>query len=173
MSAQQTSYSLEQSSPSQPGMVSSTQDVRVRPFRNDNASPVDFGLAVCRSADTDDMGFDLCNATRQFLGVLTWGQIKENGTDGLASKEMGSIMESGEVYVRVVEDVTPESTVKVFIADHSGTIDDAVPGAFGDTAVSAKTATLANAKYAERASAGSVCRLRLNGPGPILLTADS
>lgn len=176
MSAQQTSYALAQSAPSQPGMLSDSDvTARVRPFRNDNASPFTFGLAVSRSTDTDDRGFDALSTARQFIGVLTFGQIKQNGTDGLPTKEMGGILEDGEVLVSVVHNVTPDSPVRVFIVDHSGTTSGAVVGAFGTTAVTSgsKTATIANAKYVSRASAGGVAKLRLNTPGPLLLVADA
>ncbi len=174
MSAQQTSYNLAQSAPSQPGMVSdSDSSARVRAFRNDNASPVPFGLGVCKSSNTDDRGLDLANTTTQFLGVLTWQQNKQNNdADGLAALAMGSVLEEGEVLVTVVNDVTPNSPVRIYIDDYSGTVTGAVAGAFGTTAHSAHTCVLLNAKFTSRASAGGVAKLRLNTPGPVLLVAE-
>lgn len=174
MAGQQTVYNLEQSPPSQPGMIAdSNVGARIRPFRNDNASPIPFGLLVCRSTNTDDRGCDLANATRQVLGVLLYEQVKQNGVDGLATITLGSVIEEGEVYVKVVEDVTPDSLVRVFIDDYSGTLAGAVAGAFGDSKVAAHTALLTNAKYVSRASAGGVAKLRLNLPAPSQLVAES
>ncbi len=174
MSAQQTTYSLAQSAPSQPGMIADSDvTARVRAFRNDNASAFPFGLLVSKSTATDDRGFDTLSVSHQTLGVLTFGQIKVNGTDGLPTLEMGSILEEGEVYVTVVHNVTPDDVVRVFTVDYSGTTTGAVVGAFGTTAVSAKTAILANAKYVSRASAGGVAKVRLNLPGAVLLTTES
>ncbi len=174
MSAQQTSYNLGLTAPSQPGMISDSDvTARVRAFRNDNASPISFGLAVSRSTDTDDRGFDALSVSRQFIGVLTWGQIKQNGTDGLPTKEMGGILEEGECYVKVVHTVTPDDPVRVFTVDYSGTTDNAVVGAFGTTRVNDKTALLLNAKYVSRASAGGVAKIRLNTPGPLLVVTET
>lgn len=175
MSAQQTSYNLAQSAPSQPGLVadSDVQGARVTSFRNDNASPFPFGLLVSKSSNTDDRGFDTLSTSAAVLGVLSFAQVKVNGTDGLPATQMGDILEDGEVYVTVVHAVTPNDVVRVFTVDYSGTTTGAVVGAFGTTAVATKTAVLASAKYTSRASAGGVAKVRLNLPGAILLTTES
>lgn len=179
MSAQQTTYNLELVAPTQPGHVSDSHPKRVRPFRNDNSNSILFGLAVCRSSNTDLRGFDACGTARQFLGVTSWGQSQEAGypigtaNDGVATTEMNGILEQGEILVPVTEAVTPESVVRVFVVDDTGTITGAVLGAFCTTAVSTKTAVLTNAKFINSAAAGGVAKVLLNGPGPVVLTADS
>ncbi len=175
MAAQQTAYALELTHTGYVGQIADTRDVRVDGFRNDLAASAEaaFGLGFCRSAATDLQGFGLCNTSRRFLGVLVHSMDFEKTTTGLPSLDFGNLMSRGTVWVRVVEAVTQESTVKVFIADYSGTLANAVAGAFGDTAVAANTATLPNARYLGSAAAGELVQLELNAPGPILLTADA
>lgn len=174
MAAQQTSYSLQPSGIGKQGQLADSRDILVDAYRNDLASSAEatFGLGVCKSADADDLGFGLCNATRAFLGVLVHSMDFEKSTTGLASGEFGNVMRKGRVWVKVVEAVTTASTVKVFVADHSGTIANAVEGAFGDTAVATKTATLLNARYLDAGSAGDIVRIELDA-NAVLLTADS
>lgn len=172
MSAQQTSYSLELSAPSQPGHVSDSAARRVRPFRNDNASAMPFGVAVCRSSNADLRGFDAVVTTRQFLGVTTWGQSQESGypvgtaNDGISPTEQSGILEQGEILVSVMEAVTPDDPVRVVIAG-------ANIGLFATTKVTSvnTTAILLNAKFVN--SGSTVAKVLLNGPGPLLLVADS
>lgn len=172
MPAQQTTYSLELPAPSQPGFVTNSGNVRVKPFRNDNVAAIPFGRAVCRSANTDLRGFDTLVTTRQFLGVLTWGQSQEAGyngasNDGAAPTEMQGIMEQGEVLVETTETVTPESPVRVRIAA------DANIGKFCTTLSAANTALVANAKFVTGVTGAGVVKVALNGPGPIVLVADA
>lgn len=175
MSAQQTSYNLELAAPTQPGHVSDSHPRRIRPFRNDNVAALAFGLAVCRSANTDLRGFDTLVTTRQFLGVTTWGQSQESGyptgtaNDGIAPTEMNGIIEEGEVLVPVSEAVSPESTVRVQIVAGAGA---ATVGSFCATADVGKTAVLANAKYVSGTAGAGMAKVLLNGPAPVKLTAD-
>lgn len=175
MSAQQTTYSLELAAPSQPGHVSDSHPSRIRPFRNDNASALGFGLAVCRSANTDLRGFDTLVTTRQFLGVTTWGQSQEaampgaSANDGIAATEMNGILEQGEILVPVSEAVSPESTVRVQIVAGAGA---ATVGSFCATADTGKTAVLSNAKYVSGTAGAGVAKVLLNIPAPVKLTAD-
>lgn len=166
MPAQQTSYLLELPAPTQPGFVTDSNPTRVRAFRNDNASPILFGRAVCRSANTDDRGFDVLVTTRQFLGVLTWGQSQEAPTDGAPATEMQAILEDGEVLVETTEAVTPDSPVRVRTAA------GADQGKFCTTASVGNTAPLPNAKFVSRVAAAGVVKVRLNHPAPVLLVND-
>lgn len=174
MAAQQTSYALEPTATGFQGMLSDTRDSVVDARRNDLAASAEaaFGLGVCKSTDSDDLGFGLCNATRAWLGVLVHSMDLEKTTTGLPSKEFGNVLHKGRVWVKVVETVTTASTVKVFIADYSGTLTNAVAGAFGDTAVAANTATLLNARYLGSGSAGDIVELELDA-NAVLLTADA
>lgn len=172
MAAQQTTYSLELPAPSQPGFVSDTDPQRVRPFRNDNASAVAFGVGVCRSANADLRGFDTIVTTRQFLGVTTWGQSQEQGiggaaNDGIATTEMNGILEDGEVFVSVMEAVTPDVPVRIVILG-------ANLGKFGTTKVTSVNTTtiLPNAKYITSTAGAGVAKVRL-GLSPVLLVADT
>lgn len=175
MSAQQTTYSLELAAPTQPGHVTDSHPRRIRPFRNDNVAALGFGLAVCRSSNTDLRGFDTLVLTRQFLGVTTWGQSQESGypvgttNDGIQPTEMNGILEEGEILVPVSEAVSPESTVRVQIVVGAGA---ATVGSFCATADTGKTAVLANAKYVTGTAGAGVAKVLLNGPGPVKLTAD-
>ena len=174
MAAQQTSYSLQPSGTGKQGQLVDSRNIVVDARRNDLAASAEatFGLGVCKSANSDDLGFGLCNASTQFLGVLVHAQDFEKTTTGLPNGEYGNIMKKGRVWVKVVEAVTTASVVKIFIGDHSGTITDAVEGAFGDTAVATKTATLLNARYLNAAAAGAIVELELDG-SPVVLTADA
>lgn len=174
MGAQQTSYALEPTATGFEGQLVDTRDIRVDAFRNDLAASASakFGLGVCRSTNSDLRGFGLCNTSKQWLGVLVHSMRLEQEDTGLPSLEYGDVMRKGRVWVKVVETVTPESTVKVFIADYSGTISNAVEGAFGDTAVAAKTASLVNARYLTGGSAGELVMLELDA-NAVLLSADS
>lgn len=175
MAAQQTSYSLEPATNGLAGQLADTRNALIDGFRNDLAASAEaaYGLAVCKSTDSDDRGFGLCGTARQFLGVLAHQNDSERSSTatGLANKEFGNVMRKGRIWVKVVEAVTTASTVKVFVADHSGTLANAVEGAFGDTAVTAKTATLANSRYLTAASAGETALLEID-TAPVLLTAD-
>ncbi len=165
-SAQQTTYSLELSAPSQPGHASDSNPRRIRPFRNDNASAIPFGVGVCRSTNTDDRGFDVMTTSRQFLGVTSWGQSQEAGfpvgtaNDGIAATEMNGIVEQGEVLVTVNEAVTPDSPVRV-------TLSGGDQGKFCTTADSSghTTAAVPNAKFVNRTTGAGVAKLCLTEPG--------
>lgn len=174
MAAQQTSYSLEVPAPSQPGMITGSGAVRVRPFRNDNASAIPFGRAVCRSANADLRGFDTLVTTRQFLGVVSWGQSQEMaigggaGNDGAPATEMQGILEEGECLVEVIETVTPESPVRVIL-------EGANIGKFATTKVTAvdTTVLLTNAKFINGRTGAGVVKVRIDFPAPVLLVADT
>lgn len=170
----QTSYALGITGTLYEGNLSDSRDVEVDARRNDLAASAEalYGKAVCKSSNTDDLGFGLCNASSQFQGVLVFGQQHEKSTTGLANGEFGSVMKKGRCWVKVVHNVTPASLVRVFIADYSGTTADAVQGAFGTTLVAANTALLANARYLGRGSAGDLVEVEIDA-SPVLLTADS
>jgi len=174
MAAQQTSYALEPTATGFQGGLSDTRNILVDARRNDLAASAQavYGLGVCKSTATDGLGFGLCGTARQFLGVLVHSMDLEKQTTGLPNGEFGNVMRQGRVWVKVVEAVTQDSTVKVFVADHSGTIANAVEGAFGDTVVSTKTATLLNARYLGAGAAGDLVELEL-GPNAVLLVADA
>lgn len=166
MAAIQTTYLLEVPAPTQPGLVINSGNVRVKPFRNDNASAIPFGRAVCRSANTDLRGFDSLVTTRQFLGILTFGQSQEN-SDGAPATEVHGIMEQGEVIVEVTETVTPESPVRVILTA------GATIGKFCTTLDAGDTAPVSNAKFVTGRTGAGPVRIAVNGPGPVLLVADA
>lgn len=174
MPAQQTSYALEPSTLGKEGQLVDSRDILVDARRNDLAASAEaaFGRAVCKSAASDDLGFGLCNATTQFLGVLVHAQDFEKTTTGLPNGEFGNVMRKGRVWVSPVEAVTTASTVKVFVGDHSGTIARAVQGTFGDSAVATKTATLLNARYLGACAADGMVELEIDA-NAVLLVADS
>lgn len=172
-SAQQLTYSLELAAPTQPGHVSDSSPKRVRPYRNDNASPVAFGVGVSRSTNADLRGFDVVVAAKQFLGVTAWGQSQEAGfpvgtaNDGIASGEQNAILQEGEILVSVSEAVTPESPVRVTLTT----------GVFCTTADSSThtTCLVPNAMFITSTAGAGVAKLVLNLPGNTAagkLTAD-
>ncbi len=175
MSAQQTSYSLERSAGYE-GQLYDTRDIRSDARRNDFAASAEapFGKMVCKSTDSDDLGMAGANATTQVLGVLIHSMDTEQSTTGLLATEFGNVASKCTVWVRPVHNVTTVTPVRVFVVDYTGTTTGAVVGAFGTTAVSAKTSLpLLNCRYLRAASAGDLVPVEINIPGPLVLGVES
>jgi hypothetical protein len=173
----QLTYSLELSNGYE-GDLASTRDHVVDARRNDLAASAEasFGLFVCKSTDTDDLGFGLCVTTQQALGILVHSMSEEKTqgvTTGLINGEFGNVMHKGRAWVRVKETVTPLSPVRVAVLDHSGTVTGATQGTFLTTADTSThhTALLTNARYLTRASAGDLAQVEIDAL-PATLTAD-
>lgn len=161
MAAQQTSYALEAVENSQPGFISNTGPKTIVPFRNDNASPLPFGILVCKSTDTDDRGADMPAVARQVLGVSVFNQ-KHESSNGCPSKEMLDICQQGEVRVSTSATVTPDDPVRITLAT----------GVFCTTASAGNTALVEGAKFVSRATGAGTVKLFINNPGAVKLTAD-
>lgn len=160
MAAQQTSYALELVANSQPGFIRSTDNKRVKPYRNDNAGSLAHGILLCRSANTDLKGADLPATTKQILGVNSFSQRFES-SNGVPTKEMANVLTQGEVNVSVSEAVTPDDPVRVTIAT----------GVFCKTSSAGVTALVPGAKFLT--SSATLAGLEINFPSSIVkLVAD-
>ena len=174
MAGIQTSYSLGLVGTLYEGSLDTSRDHVVDARRNDLAAAAEavFGRAVCKSSNSDNLGFGLCNASTAFQGVLVHGMQQEKLAVGLANGEFGNVMKKGRVWVKPVHNVTTATPVRVFIADHSGTTSGAFEGAFGTTLVAAKTALLLNARYLGAVSAGALVEVEIDANAN-LLVADA
>lgn len=173
----QTSYRLEILR-AFAGDLSSTRDHVMDARRNDLSASAEavFGLFVCKSSASDDLGFGLCNASSQALGVLVHSQRQEKIQDqtvGLKNGEFGNVMHEGRCWVIAREAVTTADPVRVCVGDLSGSITGAVEGSFVTTADSSghKTARLLNARYLTSGSAGDAVEVEIVAL-PNVLTAD-
>jgi hypothetical protein len=174
MSAQQTSYALELGTTGYAGQLADTRDHVSDARRNDLAASAEavYGRLYCRSTNADLLGFGLADATHQTLGVLAHSMDLEEATTGLLNGEFGNLVHKGRVYVTVVDSVTPDSLVRVYGADYSGSVSGAVEGTFGATKHASYTCLLTNARYLGSASAGETVILEIDAL-PTLLTLES
>lgn len=174
----QTAYSLEISNGYE-GDLASTRDHVVDARRNDLASSAEasYGLFYCKSSNSDDLGFGLCNTTSQALGILVHSQDLEKTqgvTVGMINGEFGSLLHQGRAWVKVMEAVTTASPVRVAVLDSSGITTGMTQGRFGTTADSSThtTALLTNARYiTSQATPGGLAIVEI-GALPVKLTAD-